>query len=213
MIDIYGVNIYQKDIFRYLRVNKNAEILDWGCGDGTNIDNFKKEGYLATEGLDVEPSLSRVDVAIDSDSIGFLERNPQKWDVIFARQSIYYIPKDGQSRLWNAFHSALKPGGKLIIIVFNGALTSAEWIIQKDFGIQFSLNEISLFNLAETSEFKEIKVFGIRVTHRTPIGFVTSFLLDLYKNLNCHLRYLSERGIDSQNPKIFTKSITLLASK
>lgn len=84
------------------------------------MENFKREGYLNILGLDVDPLLARTDVIIESDSVGYLEKNPQAYDVIFARQSIYYIPKDGQSRLWNSFHTSLKPNGlSRKILAFN----------------------------------------------------------------------------------------------
>lgn len=207
------MSIQEKRIADYFLADKSVRILDWGCGDGTEIDNFKRQGYLNILGLDVDPLYDRNDVIIECDSVGYLEKNPQTYDVIFARQSIYYIPKDGQSRLWNSFHAALKPNGKLIVIVFNGALTSAEWIIQKDFGIQFSLNEVSLRNLANLAGFRNLEILGIKVPDRTPIGSISSAFLNFYRTVNSQLRYISERGFDGQNPKIFTKSLVILANK
>jgi hypothetical protein len=207
------MNAYQRDIFRFLSIEHSALILDWGCGEGIEIDSLKRQGFLNVEGLDINPEFIRADITIDSDSIGFLERNIGRWDVIFARQSIYYIPKDMQKRLWKAFYAALKPEGQLIVIVFNGAITTSEWILQKDHGINFVLNEISLRTLGCSAGFTKNDVIGIKNEHRTPFGFLASILLNTYKISTNKLRYLSERGFDKQNPKLFTKSIALLAGK
>jgi hypothetical protein len=177
------------------------------------IDFLKEMDYSNVEGLEVVTSFLRADIHIEPDSIGFLENNPERWDVIFARESVYYVPKENQQRLWKAFFLGLKPGGKLVVIVFNGALTTSEWIIQKDHGIKFALNEISLLNLGEIGGFHDIEIEGVKPQHRSPVGATIFMILSLYRNLTSRLRYLSERGIDRQNPRYFTKSIVLIAKK
>ena len=187
--------------------------MDWGCGKGDQIDALYLLGYINVSGLDVDSSFSRDDIAIDPDSIGWLEKNPERWDVILARESIYYIPKIEQQRLWSAFYGALKPGGKLVVIAFNGALISSEWIMQKDLGIEMIFNEITLKNFAESSNFCDIQVSKIHSNHRTPVGLIFSTFLSLYRNLTNMTRYLAERGLDDNNPRLFTKSIVMEARK
>lgn len=203
----------QRKILESLSASRSSKILDWGCGRGDQIDALNLFGYNNVTGLDVDSSLSRDDISIDKDSIGWLERHPEEWDVILARESIYYIPKTQQQRLWSAFNSALKPGGKLVVIAFNGALTSSEWIRQKDLGIEMIFNEITLRDLAESTYFRDIQVSEIHLTHRTLLGHIFSICLSLYRNLSNKIRFITERGIDNNNPRLFSKSIILEARK
>ena len=207
------MNIYQKDLLKRLSLEREAKILDWGCGYGNEIDEFKRVGFKNVSGLEIDEKFSRMDIVIDSDSIGFLEKAQETYDVIFARESIYYIQKKDQSRLWSAFFKALKPNGHIIVITFNGALTTSQFIIQKDLDIQFALNEISLVALAQKAGFTGIETLGIKPKHRTPIGAAIGYKLSLFKRINLTLTYLSERGFDHLNPKLLTKNIVLLAQK
>ncbi len=203
----------QRKILESLSASRSSIILDWGCGKGEQIDALNLFGYRNVSGLDVDSSFSRDDISIDKDSIGWLERHPERWDVILARESIYYIPKREQQRLWSAFNSALKPGGKLVVIAFNGALSSSEWIRQKDLGIEMIFNEITLRDHAESAYFCEIQVSEIHLNHRTPLGHIFFICLTLYRNLSNRIRYIAERGIDKNNPRLFSKSIILEARK
>jgi 2-polyprenyl-3-methyl-5-hydroxy-6-metoxy-1,4-benzoquinol methylase len=203
----------QRQIFQSLSPDSSALILDWGCGRGDQIDTLNTLGYKNVSGLDVDELFSRDDIVIEKDSVGWLEKNAEKWDVILARESIYYITKSEQVRLWRAFNGALRPQGKLVVIAFNGALTSSDWIKQKDHGIEIVFNEISLKSLALTSNFVAIQVGALKSQHRTPIGFLFSGCMSLFRVISNQLRFLSERGLDSNNPRLFTKSIFLEARK
>ena len=190
-----------------------SKILDWGCGTGNQIDFLIQQGCTNVSGFDVDPSLLRKDVDIDSDSIGWLEKSTMKWDVILCRESVYYIPKSEQPRLWQALYGALAAQGTLIVVAFNGAAGSSSWIIQKDHGIQLVLNEISLKNLALQANFHQIEIKGIKSNHRTVFGYFLGLLMWTHRNLTIRFRYILERGIDPQNPKHFTKNIVLIARK
>ena len=207
------MNIHQKDLLKRLNVKYDEKILDWGCGAGNEIDSFKQAGFVNCSGLEVDPQFARLDITINEDSIGFLEKNPETFDVIFARESIYYICKEDQPRLWLAFNSALKPNGKIIIITFNGILLTAYFILQKDLGIQLVLNEYTLLSLASKAGFVNVEVLGIKPASRTPLGFIITNLSLIYRKITITLRYFIERGFERFRPSLFTKNIVLLASK
>ena len=102
-------------LLRNLSPDFDSPILDFGCGDGREIDSLRSIGFKNLTGFDIAKwsPKAKIDECItyDPDSIGFLEKNASKFDVIFSRDSAYYIPVDQQDRLWRAFYGALRPQG------------------------------------------------------------------------------------------------------
>jgi hypothetical protein len=207
------MKILENDIFEYLQINRDAQILDWGCGEGEMLNKLKDNGFLNCNGVEINSDFTRADIVIVEDTIGFLEEKPNTFDVIFVRESAYYVSKENQSRLWAGFFCALKPEGAIVVIAFNGALKTSDWIIQKDFGIRFAFNELSLADLAQKAGFGRVEVLGIRPTNRTLIGKFLTFSLSMYRRVHTNLAYISERGFCHFNPRLFDKNIVLLARK
>lgn len=207
------MKIKESQVYKQIASDAKASILDWGCGGGKQIDELMKLGCRAVTGLEVDPVFERENVVISADSIGWLERHSEEFDLIVARESFYYIEKDSQRRLWSAFYSALTPGGKIFVIAFNGALETSRWIPQKDLAIKLTPNEILLQSLAIESGFGEIKIFGLQVEPHSFRGKLYYFFAMTIREYFYKFKYLSERGIDSQNPKHFTKSLLLVGSK
>lgn len=163
--------------------------------------------------MEVDSIFARQDINIDSDTIAWLEDRPGKFDVIVTHEAMYYINKNEQDRLWLAFYKALAPGGKIVVITFNGALESSKWIFQKDLDIKLIPNEILLRNLAVSAGFEGIDIFAITPTVRTLMGKIVFSIFAIYRKLSYKMKFLSERGIDSENPTLFTKQILLRATK
>jgi len=184
-----------------------------GLRGGSLIDELRSLGCSSVSGLEVDLTFTREDIYIDSDTIAWLEKSPEKYNVIVTRESMYYVNKDEQGRLWLAFYRALAPGGKIVVITFNGALESSNWIMQKDLDIKLIPNEILLRNLAAYTGFESINLYAITPYSRTFIGKIVSSIFGIFKVASYKLKYISERGFDSQNPTLFTKQILLQASK
>lgn len=205
------------ELLKNLSPNFDSKILDFGCGDGREMASMRRMGFKNLIGFDVarysDTAAKAENIIIDPNSIDFLQKNTSKFDVIFSRESAYNIPKEQQDRLWRAFHSALKPQGKIIVITFNGALSTSAWILQKDLAMEFAFNEKTLRSFPETAGFTNIHVEKVRPEHRSFFGTALFWFVLGCGELNSRLRYLTERGLDRQNPRLFSKQIVMTARK
>ncbi len=103
-----------------------GNVLDYGCGDGSNMEFLLDQGYTA-DGIDItDNAIARVQERLQGRS-GWSatvlrpqdERLPyedNRFDFILCNQVIYYLgSKERILRLLNEFKRVLKPGGKMII--------------------------------------------------------------------------------------------------
>lgn len=207
-------NIIEANLYLAIAKSFTAQsLLDFGCGDGTHMEIFKKLGIQEVHGLDVDERFRGENIEIDADSIAYLQRHQGTFDVIFARESLYYLARDRQLDLFKALHGALKADGKLIAICFNGVLTTSRYIYQKDFGMKVIFNEVSMKELAETAGFRKLEIFGVKSRARTWLGQFALNLLDYVVRIRCSTIHFLERRRDPFFPQIFTRSIALIAEK
>lgn len=209
-------SVFEADLYRSVAesfVDRNFNVLDFGCGEGTQMDVFRGMGAREVVGLEVEEKFRSEDVVIEVDTISYLIKNPAKFDVILARESLYYLPRDKQSELFVALHGALKPNGKLIAICFNGVLTTSRYIYQKDFGMRVIFNEISMEELSRNAGFRKLEIYGVTPRARTALGQIAIYLLDGVVRIRSSFIHFLERRRDPFFPKVFTRSIALVAEK
>ncbi|MEK7084539.1 MAG: class I SAM-dependent methyltransferase, partial [Patescibacteria group bacterium] len=101
-------------------------VLDYGCGDGSNMEFLLNEGYTV-DGIDItDNAIARVQKRLEGRS-GWSARvlrpkdealpyEDSQFDYILCNQVIYYIANEERiTHLLNEFKRVLKPKGKLII--------------------------------------------------------------------------------------------------
>ena len=194
--------------------HQGGSILDLGCGTGEQLRKLRSLGVEDLTGVDIfqYDNLEEFNF-IKSDSMQYLMKNPEKFDQILSRQSFYYYTADQQEELFHSAFKSLKAGGYLYLIVFNGSIATSNFIAQKDLGIKFIYNEISLKLLGEAAGFSQSNVYESRMV---PKNWIRRFVLNtirVYVKYSYTLRFLSERGLDSQNPRIFSKVLVAIYKK
>ena len=143
---------------------KSGSILDIGCGAGDQLRKLRELGLSDLTGVDIVQHDNLDDFNfIKCDSMQYLLESPARFDQILARQSFYYYPAEQQVPLFEAAHRALKTGGYLYLIVFNGSIITSNFIAQKDLGIKFIYNEINLKSLGELAGFTKSDVYESRI--------------------------------------------------
>lgn len=201
----------------YLPENRAAEILDLGCGYGRFIQYLQAKNYSRVSGVDrdtraiawvvanVTPSVHLTD-----DLLGYLAEATGKFDLIVAKDVIYYFPIHEALLYLTAIKRTLKPGGRMVVEVFNGAAFTGPYIMHKDYKIQWIPTEHSIRCLLEDSGFQVTALFGAQHSGKGIKNWLFKFFAASWVRI-LKLIYLLERGRDAQNPTIFSKSIIVVA--
>jgi SAM-dependent methyltransferase len=102
-----------------------ATVLDGGCGTGRYAAELARRGYIV-DGVDRSPELIAVATQAVADrgmAVSFrvgdlLDLPPARYDAILCRGVLNdFVDADARQRVFNAFGSALRPGGVLILDV------------------------------------------------------------------------------------------------
>lgn len=110
---------------RFLPADRNAEILDLGCGSGEFLYTLRTVGYTRLMGIDLSPQqvetarlLGVADIYL-GDALSFLLARPATYQAITAFSILEHMKRDQLFALLDAIVSALKPGGRLLAVVPN----------------------------------------------------------------------------------------------
>lgn len=203
----------------WLPANQDASILDLGCGDGRVLRFLASRGYSSLYGVDRD--LSALSIASDITRATFehaevdaqyLRGKSGRFDLIIAKQMIYYIDRRQSLAFMRALGDALTDNGVLIIEYFNGSLVSSRFTELKDPFIRTAYTEHSMRRLIVASGLIECVTYGERVP-------VKSLRTRIYLALRTIWFFILkailivERGYDLELPTISQKSIVSIARR
>jgi 2-polyprenyl-3-methyl-5-hydroxy-6-metoxy-1,4-benzoquinol methylase len=214
-IDFY----YETNYRPHLPNDRNAAILDLGCGQGnfvrflhrlgyrkiTAVD-FRQEAIAALQDLD---GVTAVCAHVDSD---FLRRLDQDWELIVAKQMLYYFDPREAPEIVRAMGAKLAANGTLIIEVFNGALLSSRFTELKETEIVAAYSENSLGRLVAQSGLHLQSMVGGRNVRPGARGMIYQFAQGIWFRIYRALIIL-EQGLDDELPRIRQKSIIAVATR
>jgi len=118
---------WDKSFSQYLPASRTSHIADLGCGDGSLLWWIQNRGYTNTVGIDI--SQEQIDLAsslgvqniICGDVFKFLEENKKSFDALIMRDMLEHLSKSEIFTVLKLMSEALRPGGRLIVQVPNGA--------------------------------------------------------------------------------------------
>ncbi len=202
-----------------LPADREAAILDIGCGPGRVLAFLRAAGYRNLEGFDRDARASaaardrtaaRVTVGEDWETI--LESRPAAFDLIVLKDVLYYLPRERVVAALAAVHRALKPEGRVIVEVFNGVSFTGPFVAHKDEDILWIPTEHTIRRFLERAAFTGVSLHA----HRAPARGLRRRLFNLAGAAwRGALRsvYLAERGFAEENPRIFTTKIIATARR
>jgi 2-polyprenyl-3-methyl-5-hydroxy-6-metoxy-1,4-benzoquinol methylase len=144
--------------------DKTIPIVDAGCGNGSLVYWLQKSGY--TNACGVDGSIDQIEagqnLGIQNLQVGnlvdYLTANPGRFEVIFLRDVLEHFAREDVLPLLDICRSALKPGGRIVIQVPNGASPCVGRVLYGDFTHEVAFTESSLSQLLLITGFEELKV-------------------------------------------------------
>ena len=117
------INSFNTFLLKKIKLNKNSQILDIGCGRGKIFGVLSRKLNLVNKPIGIDPVIHKdVDGAIDfrnEDVFKFFKSNEIRFDLIMIKQSLHFFDKNKRSKLIKICKSNLNKGGVLIIFSLN----------------------------------------------------------------------------------------------
>jgi 2-polyprenyl-3-methyl-5-hydroxy-6-metoxy-1,4-benzoquinol methylase len=160
-----ATNYFDTIYSNILPSDKNAKILDIGCGAGHFIYFLEKKGYKNYIGVDissdqiefVKKNISKkVELA---DAFNFLNGVKNEYDVIIGNDFIEHIKKERILLIMDLIFQALKPEGTVILKTPNMAAPFASISRYTDLTHEIGFTEKSLSQLLNVSGLKNVKIY------------------------------------------------------
>jgi SAM-dependent methyltransferase len=165
---------------KYLPADKNANILDVGCGMGHFLYFLEKEGNKNYLGIDVSEENIRFCKdhnfnVKQCDVFDFLTQNTKPFQVIIANDIVEHFTKEEIVRLLELIKKNLSTDGIFIVKVPNASnpITSSSSRYY-DFTHEISFTEVSLSQILKVCGFGNVKVYppDIYIFYYNPINYV-----------------------------------------
>jgi len=197
--------------YQYLPIlkefNKDARILELGCGRGIFLEFLVNNGYKSVFGIDV--SKEQIDIAkvqnLNTEVIGvfeYLNNNNEKFDLIFAIDLIEHFHKDELIPLFKGIYNNLENNGAFVFHTPNGLGVNANKMIYSDLTHLTIFTPNSAMQILKLVGFKEIKYFETEPYAKNLIGTLRSLLWKVLKLLFNGIRLIETGGTE----KILTQN-------
>ena len=113
------INLFNAFLLKKIKLNKNSQILDIGCGRGKIFGMLSRKLKLVNKPIGIDPVVHKdVDKGIDfrnKDVFKFFKTNQNKFNLIMIKQTLHFFNKDKRKKLINICKKKLKKNGVLII--------------------------------------------------------------------------------------------------
>lgn len=193
--------LYSQIIADHFPADKNASILDVGCGMGFLLLSLRNAGYGTLTGIDTDEEQVRscqekkLNVSLVQDSINYLNNSLSKFDIITAFDVLEHIPPSEQISFLKAINNALTPGGLVILTVPNANSVLASRNRYIDYTHHVLFTEVSLDFVLYNAGFKEINIQPLDyIISTASIKNIIQRVLLLYFRMRRRLEMMAELG-------------------
>lgn len=146
----------------WLPQDRNARILDVGCGWGGLLMTLWCAGYRHLEGIDLSPEQVEIGnraaggrIRIHCSEAGaFLFRQNSRYDLITMFSMIEHVGASDVVPLLDLVRRALKPGGRIVLYAPNLANLTSAWIQFSDITHRTGFTELSIQQALDQAGFE-----------------------------------------------------------
>lgn len=211
---------YDDDYAGHLPENKNANILDVGCGMGHFLSYLKNKGYVNLQGVDIcneqvewckENVLTEVMKVESLES--FFSSTKEVFDMITMNDLVEHLPKESIVDVLVEARKCLKSDGKLLVRLPNMSNIFGIYLFYNDFTHETGFTEYSLRQLLNLSGFNDIEIFGNKVRVNSLWKRFFRYLIATVFNtwITVALKYVYMPG--SKQPTIMSTFLIALAKE
>ncbi len=196
--------------------DKQAPLLDFGCGGGEFLEFLRSEGFGQLHGIDrsqqqvarcLKRGLSNVEFV--SDSGRWLGDHKQAFDTIVLNDVLEHIPKPEIVSTLEALRASLRTGGQLIIKVPNAANAFGLVARYLDFTHEVAFTEHSLRQVLVAAGFEGVELLGLKTQWRATLKRTAYWLANSAYQRAHRAIYLAAVGSDA--PTILSKLLVARA--
>lgn len=163
----YYRRLIERNYMRHLPEDKDADIIELGCGTGYFLEFLRQKGYRHYTGVDISPQMvnkarERGLNVIQADIFDFMRESNDRYDVIIARHLIEHLQKNEIITLLDMIHRSLKEGGIVILETPNASSPAGTYIRYCDFTHEISFVPMSLRQVLISCGFKQCSIYPLK---------------------------------------------------
>lgn len=199
---------------------RDANILDFGCGFGQMMAALKESGYSRLEGADInvaaiehlrKQQMIVHDLTREPD---FYESRAGIYDYVIMSHVLEHFPKEKIVDQLRLLKKLIKAGGALIVMVPNAQSNTGCYWAYEDFTHHVLFTAGSLRYVLKAAGFNSIKFLDpdCSASVRSPFKrVVRRFLLRLYRGNLAFWNKVTGSAFHSPSPQIFSYELKVLA--
>jgi 2-polyprenyl-3-methyl-5-hydroxy-6-metoxy-1,4-benzoquinol methylase len=159
---------WERTLRRFLPADRDAAIIDLGCGYGSLVWWLQQIGYTHAGGIDVSRDQIEQGLGLGirnlqhGDVLELLQATAGQYDLIVARDLFEHFTKDDTLEALSRCREALRPGGVLLLQVPNGESPLAGRIIYGDFTHETAFTQSSVAQVLRAAGFGSVECYPVR---------------------------------------------------
>lgn len=219
-LDDYKTSPLPYYFIKSLPEDKNASILDIGCGYGQNLLKIKELGYKNLKGIDISSSgkeiLNAQGIEFEQiENLGiFCEASKQKYDFIIMSHVLEHIPKEEIIGSARAIKEIISETGKFLIVVPNAQSNTDAYWAYEDFTHTVLFTSGSIYYVLKMAGFNKIEfvdpnnIEGLKGLKK----LFRRFFLSLYNQNKLFWNKITSSTYHTKSPNIYSFEIKVLVS-
>lgn len=219
-VDLHTYTDYKIPLYLSKTLNdRDASILDFGCGFGQLISALKAAHFSDVEGADIDSTsieslrkrqIKVHDLSVDKD---FYNDNAGRFDFVIMSHVLEHIAKNEIVNLLKTVKKLLKQGGHLIVMVPNAQSNTGCYWAYEDFTHNFLFTSGSLYYVLMSSGFSNVSFMDIDcMTECAGIKkLIKKFLFYIYKINYNFWNKVTSSSFHKQSPQIFSYELKAIS--